>query len=86
MSRSYNFSSPKRLHVCSGTALALAYWPANLHLAPNLAKLLFFINVLFIVILYMYMLLYRSQGSSVSIVSGYGLDNQVIEVRSLAEA
>jgi hypothetical protein len=28
----------------------------------------------------------RSQGSSVSIVSGYGLDDRTIEVRSPAEA
>jgi hypothetical protein len=31
-------------------------------------------------------LYYREPGSSVSIVSGYGLDNLAIEVRSLAEA
>jgi hypothetical protein len=29
---------------------------------------------------------WMSQGSSVSIVSGYGLDNRAIEVRYLAEA
>jgi hypothetical protein len=29
---------------------------------------------------------YREPGSSVSVVSGYGLDDRAIEVRSLAEA
>jgi hypothetical protein len=31
-------------------------------------------------------MVYRSQASSVSIVSGYGQDDRVIQVRSLAEA
>jgi hypothetical protein len=41
-------------------------------------------NEIFIIILYTYN--YGSQGSSASLVSGYGLDDRMIEVRSPAEA
>jgi hypothetical protein len=34
----------------------------------------------------LYILTFRSRGTSVSIMSGYGLDDSAIEVRSLAEA
>jgi hypothetical protein len=37
-------------------------------------------------VVYFLKLLLGSQGSSVSIVSGYGLDDRAIEVRSPAEA
>jgi hypothetical protein len=52
----------------------------------KIIELILLLLLLLLLLLVVVVLLLRSRGSSVSIMSGYGLDDRVIEVRSPARA